>query len=168
MLGTKFIKTASCFPILESGNRKNKQLDICKLPTWPQKLQNEMQRTVLLAKIHNCTLTGANINYVGSISIDEILLEKAGILPYEQVQVVNVANGERFITYTITAPANSGIIELNGAAARLGIVGDRLIIMAYGQFSLEELKNYSPTVVIVDEKNRLLEVRHYDDLLSKA
>jgi len=127
-----------------------------------------MQRTVLLAKIHNCTLTGANINYVGSISIDEILLEKAGILPYEQVQVVNVANGERFITYAITAPANSGIIELNGAAARLGIVGDRLIIMAYGQFSLEELKHYSPTVVIVDEKNRLLEVRHYDDLLSKV
>ncbi|MBD2446625.1 aspartate 1-decarboxylase [Nostoc sp. FACHB-152] len=127
-----------------------------------------MQRTVLLAKIHNCTLTGANINYVGSISIDEILLEKAGILPYEQVQVVNIANGERFITYAITAPANSGIIELNGAAARLGIVGDRLIIMAYGQFSLEELKNYSPTVVIVDEKNRPLEVRHYDDLLSKV
>ncbi|MBD2297272.1 aspartate 1-decarboxylase [Nostoc sp. FACHB-87] len=127
-----------------------------------------MQRTVLLAKIHNCTLTGANINYVGSISIDEMLLDKAGILPYEQVQVVNVANGERFITYTIKAPANSGIIELNGAAARLGIVGDRLIIMAYGQFSLEELKNYSPTVVIVDEKNRLLEVRHYDDLLSKV
>jgi aspartate 1-decarboxylase len=127
-----------------------------------------MQRTVLLAKIHNCTLTGANINYVGSISIDEMLLEKAGILPYEQVQVVNIANGERFITYAITAPANSGIIELNGAAARLGIVGDRLIIMAYGQFSLEELKNYSPTVVIVDEKNRPLEVRHYDDLLSKV
>ncbi|OCQ94498.1 aspartate 1-decarboxylase [Nostoc sp. MBR 210] len=127
-----------------------------------------MQRTVLLAKIHNCTLTGANINYVGSISVDEMLLDKAGILPYEQVQVVNVANGERFITYAIKAPANSGIIELNGAAARLGIVGDRLIIMAYGQFSLEELKNYSPTVVIVDEKNRLLEVRHYDDLLSKV
>ncbi|MCC5640121.1 aspartate 1-decarboxylase [Nostoc sp. CHAB 5844] len=127
-----------------------------------------MQRTVLLAKIHNCTLTGANINYVGSISIDEMLLEKAGIFPYEQVQVVNVANGERFITYAITAPANSGIIELNGAAARLGIVGDRLIIMAYGQFSMEELKYYSPTVVIVDEKNRLLEVRHYDDLLSKV
>lgn len=126
-----------------------------------------MQRTVLLAKIHNCTLTGANINYVGSISIDEVLLDKAGILPYEQVQVVNNANGERFITYTIPAPPNSGIIELNGAAARLGIPGDRVIIMAYGQFTPEELKNYSPTVVIVDEKNRPLEVRHYNDLLSK-
>jgi aspartate 1-decarboxylase len=126
-----------------------------------------MQRTLLLAKIHNCTLTGANINYVGSISIDEVLLDKAGILPYEQVQVVNNANGQRFITYAIPAPANSGVIELNGAAARLGIIGDRLIIMTYGQFTLEELKNYSPTVVIVDEKNRMLEVLHYDDLLSK-
>jgi aspartate 1-decarboxylase len=126
-----------------------------------------MQRTLLSAKIHNCTLTGANINYVGSISIDKILLEKAGILPYEQVQVVNIANGERFITYAIAAPANSGSIELNGAAARLGIIGDRLIIMTYGQFTIEELKCYSPTVVIVDNKNQLLEVRHYDDLLSK-
>ncbi|MEY3223630.1 MAG: aspartate 1-decarboxylase [Cyanobacteriota bacterium] len=126
-----------------------------------------MQRTLLSAKIHNCTLTGANINYVGSISIDKILLEKAGILPYEQVQVVNIANGERFITYAIPAPANSGSIELNGAAARLGIIGDRLIIMTYGQFTIEELKCYSPTVVIVDNKNQLLEVRQYDDLLSK-
>ncbi len=126
-----------------------------------------MQRTLLSAKIHNCTLTGANIHYVGSISIDKILLEKAGILPYEQVQVVNLANGERFITYAIPAPANSGSIELNGAAARLGIIGDRLIIMTYGQFTIEELKCYSPTVVIVDDKNQLLEVRHYDDLLSK-
>jgi aspartate 1-decarboxylase len=126
-----------------------------------------MQRTLLLAKIHNCTLTGANINYVGSISIDQILLDKSGILPYEQVQVVNNANGERFITYAIPAPAHSGVIELNGAAARLGIMGDRLIIMAYGQFTLEELKSYSPTVVIVDENNQPLEVRHYDDLLNQ-
>lgn len=126
-----------------------------------------MQRTLLLAKIHNCTLTGANINYVGSISIDQTLLDQAGILPYEQVQVVNNANGQRFITYAIPAPANSGIIELNGAAARLGIIGDRLIIMTYGQFTLEELKHYSPTVVIVNEKNQMQEVRNYDDLLSK-
>ncbi len=127
-----------------------------------------MQRTLLLAKIHNCTLTGANINYVGSISIDQILLSESGILPYEQVQVVNVANGERFITYAIPALPHSGAIELNGAAARLGIIGDRLIIMTYGQFTTEELKNYSPTVVIVDEKNRLSQVRHYDDLLSEV
>ncbi|MEM9923502.1 MAG: aspartate 1-decarboxylase [Cyanobacteria bacterium P01_D01_bin.50] len=127
-----------------------------------------MQRTLLLAKIHNCTLTEANLNYVGSISIDQTLLEKSGILPYEQVQVVNVTNGERFVTYTIPAKANSGAIELNGAAARLGIKGDCLIIMSYGQFTPEEIKNFSPTVVIVDDKNKLLEVRHYDDLLGKT
>ncbi|MBH8573372.1 aspartate 1-decarboxylase [Nostocaceae cyanobacterium CENA369] len=127
-----------------------------------------MQRTLLLAKIHNCTLTGANVNYVGSISIDRTLLDKSGILPYEQVQVVNNANGQRFITYAIPAPADSGVIELNGGAARLGIIGDRLIIMTYGQFTPEELKSYSPTVVLVDEKNRLLEVRYYDDLLVKV
>lgn len=124
-----------------------------------------MQRTLLLAKIHSCTLTAANLNYVGSISIDHALLNAAGILPYEQVQVVNVANGERLITYAIAAAAN-GAIELNGAAARLGMPGDRLIIMTYAQFTPEELKTYCPTVVLVDEKNRLVEVRRYDDLLA--
>lgn len=124
-----------------------------------------MQRTLLYAKIHNCTLTAANLNYVGSISIDRTLLDTAGILPYEQVQVVNANNGERLITYAIAAAANSGAIELNGAAARLGMTGDRLIIMTYAQLSQEELKTFCPTVVLVDEKNRLLEVRRYDDLL---
>lgn len=127
-----------------------------------------MQRTLLLAKIHSCTLTAANLNYVGSISIDQTLLDAAGILPYEQVQVVNVANGERLITYAIAAKANSGAIELNGAAARLGMTGDRLIIMTYGQFNPEELKTYCPTVLMVDDKNQLIEVRRYDDLLMRV
>ncbi len=104
------------------------------------------------------------MDYVGSISIDKTLLDAAGILPYEQVQVVNIANGERFITYAIAAPENSGVVELNGAAARLGIKGDCLIIMTYAQFSPEELKTYHPTVVLVDGENRLVEVRRYDDL----
>ena len=124
-----------------------------------------MQRTFLLAKIHNCTLTGANLNYVGSISIDRALLDAAGILPYEQVQVVNVNNGERLITYAITAPRNSGKVELNGAAARLGAIGDRVIIMTYTQLTPAELETFCPTVVLVDSKNQLLEVRRYDDLL---
>ncbi|AFZ30502.1 aspartate 1-decarboxylase [Gloeocapsa sp. BRSZ] len=127
-----------------------------------------MQRTLLLAKIHSCTLTAANLHYVGSISIDQTLLDAAGILPYEQVQVVNVTNGERLITYAIAAPPNSGAIELNGAAARLGMPGDRLIIMTYAQFTPEELKSYCPTVVLVTERNRLLEVRRYDDLLAQV
>jgi aspartate 1-decarboxylase len=124
-----------------------------------------MQRTLLLSKIHNCTLTGANLNYVGSISIDEALLTAAEILPYEQVQVVNVSNGERLVTYAITAPANSGKVELNGAAARLGMVGDRVIIMTYAQLCAEELKLHVPKVVLVDGRNHLLEVRNYQDLL---
>lgn len=127
-----------------------------------------MQRTLLLAKIHSCTLTAANLNYVGSISIDQSLLDAAGILPYEQVQVVNVANGERLITYAIAAPADSGAIELNGAAARLGMPGDRLIIMTYAQFTSEEIKTYCPIVVLVTERNRLIEVRRYDDLLAQV
>ena len=112
-----------------------------------------MQRTFLLSKIHNCTLTATNINYVGSISVDKTLLEKAGISVYEQVQVVNISNGERLVTYAIEAAANSGTIELNGAAARLGVGGDRLIIMTYGQLDTEEAKKHQPTVVLVDRNN---------------
>lgn len=118
-----------------------------------------MQRTLLFAKIHNCTLTGTHLDYVGSISIDQLLLDKAGILPFEQVQVVNVNNGERLITYAIPAVTNSGVVELNGAAARLGISGDRVIIMTYAQFTPEEAKNHSPTVVLVNAQNQLVEVR---------
>ena len=127
-----------------------------------------MQRTLLLSKIHNCVLTAANLNYVGSISIDAALLQAAGILPYEQVQVVNRANGERLVTYAIEAPVKSGAIELNGAAARLGMPGDHLIIMTYAQFDAEELRTYSPTVVLVNEHNQLLEVRRYTDLLEEV
>lgn len=129
---------------------------------------DDMQRTFLLSKIHQCHLTAANLNYVGSISIDVLLLQAAGILPYEQVQVVNTANGERLITYAIAAPAGSGDIQLNGAAARLGMPGDRLIIMTYGQLTAEELQTFSPTVVLVDDQNRLLKVHRYTDLLEKA
>jgi len=127
-----------------------------------------MQRTLLLAKLHNCTLTAANLHYVGSISIDQTLLNAAGIFPYEQVQVVNITNGERLMTYAISAPADSGAVELNGAAARLGLPGDRLIIMTYAQFSPAELPAYSPHVVLVDDRNRVVEVRRYTDLLEKT
>jgi aspartate 1-decarboxylase len=127
-----------------------------------------MQRTLLLAKIHNCTLTGANLDYVGSISIDKALLDAAGILPYEQVQVVNKNNGNRLMTYAIEAPAHSGIIELNGAAARLGMRGDTLIIMTYAQFADVELQDHVPTVVIVDRDNRPLHVQHHPEMVLTA
>lgn len=118
-----------------------------------------MQRTVLVAKIHNCTITAANLDYMGSISIDQNLLDAAGIFVYEQVQVVNITNGIRLITYAIPALANSGAIELNGAAARLGAKGDNLIIMAYGQITPEEFQQHSPTIVLVGENNRVSKIK---------
>ena len=118
-----------------------------------------MYRTLLAAKIHSCTITDANLQYMGSISIDENLLNAVGILPYEQVQVVNVNNGERLITYAIAAGAGSGAIELNGAAARLGAKGDKLIVMTYAQFDESEIKGHSPRVVLVDDKNQITEIR---------
>jgi aspartate 1-decarboxylase len=120
----------------------------------------------LSGKIHSCTVTDANLQYMGSISVDELLLQAANIVPYEQVQVVNVNNGQRFVTYAIAAPANSGAIELNGAAARLGEKGDRLIIMTYAQFDTTEMANHNPRVAMVDDRNKLIEVRDYDELLA--
>jgi aspartate 1-decarboxylase len=118
-----------------------------------------MQRTLLAAKIHSCTITDANLQYMGSISIDALLLSAVGIMPYEQVQVVNVNNGERFVTYAIAAVAGSGSIELNGAAARLGVKGDKLIIMTYAQFSDVEAQNHQPRVVIVDDLNQVTVIK---------
>jgi aspartate 1-decarboxylase len=120
-----------------------------------------MHRTLLAAKIHSCTITDANLQYMGSISIDELLLTAIGIVPYEQVHVVNVNNGERFITYAIAATPGSGSIELNGAAARLGVKGDKLIIMTYAQFSEAEAKNYQPKVAMVDDRNQITEIKSY-------
>jgi aspartate 1-decarboxylase len=126
-----------------------------------------MHRTLLSGKIHSCTVTDANLQYMGSISVDKDLLDAANIVAYEQVQVVNVNNGQRFTTYAIGAPAGSGAIELNGAAARLGEKGDRLIIMTYGQFTPAEMSHHCPQVAMVDDKNRLVEVLQYDDLLAE-
>lgn len=102
------------------------------------------------------------MHYMGSISIDRVLLEAAGILTHEQVQVLNLSNGERLITYAIPALANSGAIELNGAAARLGMPGDRLIIMTYGQLLPEELEGHSPRVVFVNQDNQIEEIQGYN------
>ncbi len=120
-----------------------------------------MHRTLLAAKIHSCTITAANLHYMGSISIDERLLTAVGIVPYEQVQVVNVNNGQRFITYAIAAASGSGAIELNGAAARLGVKGDKLIVMTYAQFSEHEVLTHRPQVAIVDDLNQIVELKSY-------
>lgn len=114
-----------------------------------------MQLTLLKSKIHRATTTMADLNYEGSISIDCDLLAASGILVNEQVDVLNINNGERFTTYVIPAKAGSGAIQVNGAAARQVQIGDLLIIVAYASMSEEEAQKYKPTVVMVDEKNRI-------------
>jgi len=112
-----------------------------------------MQRTMLKSKIHRATVTDANVDYVGSITIDIDLMMAADILPYEKVHVVDVDNGARLETYAIEGPAGSGAIEMNGAAARLVAKGDRVIIMSYAQVDEAEARKLHPTVVLVDERN---------------
>jgi aspartate 1-decarboxylase len=111
---------------------------------------------MLKSKIHRAVLTDANLNYVGSITIDRDLLEAADILPYEKVQVVNNNNGARFETYVIEGEPGSGQVCLNGAAARLGQPGDILIILSYVQVEEEKAREHKPRVVFVDEKNRIV------------
>jgi aspartate 1-decarboxylase len=119
-----------------------------------------MLRTFLFTKIHRATVTAANVHYVGSITIDSDLLAASGIRPYERVQVVDVDNGERLETYVISGPPGSGAIELNGAAARLVQVGDKVIIMAYALVDGQPPDDWAPTVLIMDDKNRIAEIRH--------
>lgn len=112
-----------------------------------------MELTLLKCKIHNATVTEANLNYMGSITIDGALLDDCGLLEYEKVQVVNNHNGARIETYTFRGEPGSGVICLNGAAARHFQAGDRIIIMAYAQLSVEDAKKHRPVVLIADEKN---------------
>jgi aspartate 1-decarboxylase len=113
-----------------------------------------MQITVLKSKIHRATVTGADLNYEGSISIDKDLLNAAGIMTYEMVQVVNLNNGARFETYVIEGKAGTGEVMLNGPAARLGQVGDLIIIIAYATIYKEEAEKFQPTIIMVDSNNK--------------
>lgn len=113
-------------------------------------------RTMLKSKIHRATVTDANIDYEGSITIDAKLMEAADILPYEQVHVLNINNGARFTTYAIEGEAGSGEICLNGAAARLAVKGDLVLILTYCSVPEEEVKHHKPKIVHVDEKNAII------------
>ncbi len=113
-------------------------------------------RTMLKSKIHRATVTDGNIDYEGSITIDTKLIEAADMLPYEQVQVLNINNGARFSTYVIEGEPGSGEICLNGAAARLAVRGDLVIILTYTDMTEEEARNYKPRIVLVDEKNAVV------------
>jgi aspartate 1-decarboxylase len=113
-----------------------------------------MQLTLLKGKIHRATITQCDLNYEGSISVDSALMERAGILPHEQVDVLNINNGERFTTYAIPAAAGSGTIGVNGAAARLAQKGDLVIIVAYARMEEAEAKSFQPRVLLVDANNK--------------
>ncbi len=115
-----------------------------------------MVLTLMKAKLHNATVTQADLNYQGSIAIDSALLQESGILPFEQVHVYNVSNGARFVTYALEAPAGSRVFCVNGAAARLAAPGDRIIVVAYAQMDEQEARKHRPRVLILGPENRNL------------
>lgn len=121
-----------------------------------------MQLNMLKGKIHRATVIQAELDYVGSITVDSDLLDASGILEYEKVQIVDINNGNRFETYTISGERGSGIICLNGAAARCVSVNDKIIIMAFALMSPEEASASKPNVVFVDEHNHIKEIMHYE------
>ena len=121
-----------------------------------------MYITLLKSKIHRATVTQSDLDYVGSITIDKALMDAAGLLEYEKVQIADIDNGNRFETYVITGEENSGCICLNGAAAKCVEVGDKVIIMAYAQMTTDEVENYQPKVVFVNDKNEIAEVVNYE------
>lgn len=117
---------------------------------------------MLKGKIHRATVTQADLNYVGSVTVDSDLIEAAGMYEYEKVQIVDIDNGNRIETYIIAGEAGSGIICLNGAAARCVEVGDRVILMTYASMTPEEAKSFHPTVVFVDEENHATRITNYE------
>lgn len=121
-----------------------------------------MTVTMLKSKIHRATVTQAELDYVGSITVDIALLEQAGIFEYEKVQIVDVNNGARFETYTIAGERGSGVMCLNGAAARMVQAGDKIILMTYVNVTPEKAKELRPTVLFVDEKNQITKITNYE------
>ncbi len=117
-----------------------------------------MEVTILKSKIHRAVVTQAELDYIGSITIDRYLMEEAGIIEYEQVHIADINNGSRFVTYAIAGEERSGIICLNGAGARLVTPGDKIIIMSYCQIDREEAQKHKPTVVFVDDTNKVCSV----------
>lgn len=119
-----------------------------------------MHVTMLKAKLHQARVTHSELLYDGSCAIDSRLLARAGILEYEQIHIYNINNGERFVTYAIPAEDGSGIISVNGAAARRAAVGDMLIICAYATLAQEELADHRPALIYLDEQNRIVRIGH--------
>ena len=124
-----------------------------------------MQRQMLKSKIHRATVTDCDPDYIGSVTIDAELMRRADLLPNEQVHVWDIENGARLVTYAIEGPASSGQMQLNGAAARLVSVGDKVIVASYGSYADEDLDAYSPVVVHVDDSNRTVGVDSNPEVL---
>ena len=121
-----------------------------------------MYITLLKSKIHRATVTQSDLDYVGSITIDKALMDAAGLVEYEKVQIADIDNGNRFETYIIAGEENSGCICLNGAAAKCVDVGDKVIIMAYAQMATDEVENYQPKVVFVNDSNEIIEIADHE------
>jgi aspartate 1-decarboxylase len=115
-----------------------------------------MQRHMMKSKIHRATITSADLHYEGSLTVDQELLDAADLLSHEEIQVVNVNNGARFTTYVIPGERGSGVVQLNGAAARLGLPGDLVILIAYATIEESEAERFVPRVVFVDERNHIV------------
>ncbi|OGQ99933.1 MAG: aspartate 1-decarboxylase [Deltaproteobacteria bacterium RIFOXYD12_FULL_55_16] len=122
-----------------------------------------MLQYMLKAKIHRATVIEADLNYEGSLTVDKDLMDAVGLYPYERVNIYNINNGERFDTYVIEGQAGSGMIGLNGAAARKGLPGDLLIIVSYALYAPEELAGYKPRIVVLDKGNLIKTVMHVEE-----
>ena len=119
-----------------------------------------MLQYMLKSKLHRATVTDANLNYEGSLTVDRNLMEEVGLRPFEKIKIYNINNGERFDTYIIEGPAGSGVIALNGAAARKGMIGDLVIIVSYALYDQAELVSYQPRIAVLDRDNRI--VKRFD------
>lgn len=115
-----------------------------------------MLLNILKSKIHRAAITGASVDYEGSLTISCDLAQRVGLHEYERILVSNMANGERFETYVIYGPSGAGVIELNGATAHLGNIGDRVTIMNFGWYNPDELKSHRPAVIVLDESNKII------------
>ena len=127
-----------------------------------------MQRQMLKSKIHRATVTGCDVDYIGSVTVDTDLLEQADILPNELVHVWDITNGARMVTYAIEGEAGSGTMQINGAAALLANVGDKIIVASYANYDERDMENYAPVVVHVDERNRTVAVDSHPEVLLAA
>jgi len=125
-----------------------------------------MERLMCKSKLHRATVTQAELHYEGSVTIDADLMDAADIMPYEKIQVVNINNGSRFESYVIEGRRRSGTICINGAAARLAVVGDEIIIISYAAYTEEELKSFKPTLLLLDKNNKVKDIKHTNEIIE--